>query len=242
MAVIIRIVIVFVFLVWAPSSGIRAEKHTESFWDKIIRIVGISATPSAVKGSGDGVEEGDIWVVSPEQSVSRRLTWGGGYRSPVFEPTNDTVLALNGNTIFRIPLAEGEPEALFSLEGLVKLVGFSTVNPENVLIVKETDVGLIGAGLLSLITRKVAIHVPKSREERRLLVHLKGWRRVYGDTVLYVKRETKDTMSGAIQWDDVYIKQGGESPANLSRCDGINCGQPSLSSDGRKVVYVKKEL
>jgi hypothetical protein len=27
----------------------------------------------------------------------------------------------------------------------------------------------------------------------------------------------------------------------VSRCDGVNCGQPSLSQDGSLLVYVKEE-
>ena len=28
-------------------------------------------------------------------------------------------------------------------------------------------------------------------------------------------------------------------PQNLSACDGVNCGQPSLSPDGRRIAFVK---
>jgi Tol biopolymer transport system component len=28
-------------------------------------------------------------------------------------------------------------------------------------------------------------------------------------------------------------------PQNVSGCDGVNCGQPALSPDGRRVAFVK---
>ena len=64
-------------------------------------------------------------------------------------------------------------------------------------------------------------------------------KRVYGDTKVYVRTESKSDMAGSVGWTDVYLKQGNNSPLNVSRCDGVNCGQPSLSNDGRQVVFVK---
>ena len=72
-----------------------------------------------------------------------------------------------------------------------------------------------------------------------MVQHLKDWERVYGKTVLYARRGIREDMPGSEAWTDVYIKQGDKAPVNLSRCNGVNCGQPSLSHDGSMGTYIK---
>jgi hypothetical protein len=55
---------------------------------------------------------------------------------------------------------------------------------------------------------------------------------------VYVKTESKQGFAGVVEWTDVYLKRGTD-PVNVSRCDGVGCGQPSLSRDGGQVVFVK---
>jgi len=54
-----------------------------------------------------------------------------------------------------------------------------------------------------------------------------------------VKRQTKQALSGTVEWTDVFRKMGSGEPVDVSRCDGVNCGQPSLSQTGRLLVFVK---
>jgi hypothetical protein len=81
-------------------------------------------------------------------------------------------------------------------------------------------------------------HDRSSQEHRDIIAHVKGWERVYGGTSVYVKTEVKQGMSGAVEWTDVYLERG-TGPVNVSRCDGVNCGQPSLSHDRNRVVFIK---
>ena len=74
----------------------------------------------------------------------------------------------------------------------------------------------------------------KSDGERRMLVQIRGQERVYGDASVYVKTESKRGMTRAIEWTDVYLRRGNQPPQNVSTCDGVNCGQPALSPDGRR--------
>jgi hypothetical protein len=60
-----------------------------------------------------------------------------------------------------------------------------------------------------------------------------------GKTVVYTKTETKKGLAGAVEWRDVYLKREGRDTINVSNCDGVNCGQPSVSQNGRWVAYVK---
>jgi hypothetical protein len=80
---------------------------------------------------------------------------------------------------------------------------------------------------------------PASRAERAVLLHLTDWKRVYGATVVCVKSEVRPGLAGAVEWTDAYLKRAGDEPVNLSRCDGVPCGQPSLSHHGRLVAFVR---
>jgi len=59
-----------------------------------------------------------------------------------------------------------------------------------------------------------------------------------GNQVVYVNKQTKQSIAGPAEWTDVFLKVGADDPLNVSQCDGVNCGQPSLCSDGRFVVFI----
>ena len=55
-----------------------------------------------------------------------------------------------------------------------------------------------------------------------------------------MRKETRSDVTGAVlEWTDVFIKEADKRPRNLSQCDGVNCSQPSLSADRRRVVFVR---
>jgi len=62
---------------------------------------------------------------------------------------------------------------------------------------------------------------------------------VYAGVRVYVMTETSRGMEGFREWTDVFIQKGDGKPENVSRCHGSNCGHPSLSSDGKAVVYIQ---
>ena len=102
------------------------------------------------------------------------------------------------------------------------------------------------ADLLSLKDgRRMALPFNSASDsDSQMLGHLRGWERVYdnGGTVLYTKTETGTGLAGAtVEWRDVYLKKGDQDPVNLSNCNGTNCGQPSLASNAREVVYIKSD-
>ncbi len=212
----------------------------ESVWQKLLRVAGISATPSTLKAPGDDLASGELWLVDLETGTPRRLTAVGGYRSPIFEPGAETLLALSGDQLVRIPLLGGEPRRLQQTRA-VKLVGFVAGEARRVLIVLRDDTGQPVAAFLSLDTGDIeALALDRdSNQGRRMLHHLQGWERIYSTAKLYIRRQTKRGLVGAVDWTDVFIKRDASDPVNVSRCDGIDCGQPSLSPDGGRVVFVK---
>lgn len=219
------------------------QRKTESFWQKLLRISGISATPSTLKGPGDTVQSGQIWLAEVGSGRIRRLTGSGSFRSPVFMASGNDILALNGTDIVQLSSAGGEPKKLYTIRGSGKLIGFSRDDPDKVLLLTEDEAEHFAVGLLSVETGNVTPlpYDTASSRDREMIEYLRSGDRVYGDKSVYVKRQTKQSLSGTVQWTDVFLQVGVDEPVNVSRCDGIDCAQPSLSSDGRFVVFVKAD-
>ncbi len=45
-----------------------------------------------------------------------------------------------------------------------------------------------------------------------------------GNQVVYVNKQTKQSIAGPAEWTDVFLKVGADDPLNVSQCDGVNCG------------------
>jgi len=210
--------------------------QTTSFWEKVLRIIGVSATPGTLKGPGDRAAAGDIWVASLIHATHQRLTQEGMYRSPVFLRQDAQILALQAEQIVRIPTYGGEVQFLYPLPGVVKLVGVSKDDPDKVLVLMRDATRRLTADILSLRDGQIipVPYDPTSLQDQSMLNHLAGWSRVYNTTTLSVEQAAE-----AGQGTDVYMKRGQTEPVNVSMCDGALCGQPSLSHDGNRVVFVK---
>lgn len=210
---------------------------------ELLAFLGISATPSQMKGPNDDGAAGDIWAVNLRSNARQQLTHDGCCRWPVFDPAGDRVLALSGETIVGVPLGGGSYQPVREVPGIVKLVGFDRESADRLLILHEVTQSQIEIGVLSLSTGQIANipYDPNSPVDRLVLAHLRGEERVYDDVRLYQKDETGLSLTGSLgEWTDVYLKQGQEPPRDISTCAGADCGQPSLSSDGTKVVFIRR--
>jgi hypothetical protein len=230
-------------LAQTPRSGAPPpnEHRTEKFWQKVLRISGISASPSTLRGPGDEVVSGEIWVVGVGTLKPKKLAPNDGYRSPVFLPKSRDILALKGQTLVRLPFVGGTPTTLYTIKGVNKLVGFNQDNVDELLILRENSSGQPEVGLLSLSTGRVA-PIPydqASIDDNHMIEHLRSWDRAYGDKSLYVKHQEKSTFSGTVDYVDVFLKVGKGEPVDVSNCDGVSCGQPSLSADGSLIVFIR---
>jgi hypothetical protein len=228
-------------LCMVPNAG-QSNRKTESFWDKLLRVTGISATPASLRGE-EHVTSGDIWVVVVSQTPSaQRLTRDGGYRSPVFDAQARNVLALKGSDLYRVPMNGDPPARLHGLTGVSKLVGLSSDGPDELLVLGNDDRDAPYAAMVSIRTGALTRipHNPASSDDRVMLAHLAGWERVYGNTRVYTETTEREGAGGtAIEFTDVYLKRGSDPPVNLTHGTTISSSQPSLSPDGRQVVFIR---
>ena len=213
----------------------------ETMIERLLRVAGLTASPAQMRGPGDDIDPGDIWVASPGGVAPVALTSGGGYASPIFSPVDGSVFALKAESVVRIPAGGGSAVALQPVAGVLKLVGFDGKSADEVVVLLDTRGGRSPLGVLSLKSGTVTPlpYDAKSEAERRMLAQIRGQERAYGDASVYVKTESKAGLSRTIEWTDVYLRRGAAPPQNVSACDGVKCGQPALSRDGRRVAFVK---
>ena len=223
----------------APAA--KKTKRT-SFTERVLRFLGISDSPGTLKGPGDEIVSGELWLADLQAKTTRALSAGDGYRSPVFLASDKDVLALRGSEVVRFSGGSGEGKKLYSVDGVLKLVGTSSEDAGAVLILLRADAGgHPRVGELTVSTGKVTLvpYDPASDQDLLMVEALSAWSRTYGDRRIYVQKQTKEAFSGKVEWHDVFLQVGTQSPVDVSQCDGVNCGQPSISTDGRWLVFVK---
>ena len=223
------------------ATGLLAQtpRPPEPLLSKLLRIAGLTAAPSQMRGPADNAAVGDIWIANVDRRPARALTTNGGYRSPIFVNDTPVVLALRGNSVVRLGAQGGSAIPLAGAPKIVKLVGIDATSPDEVIVLLDAPASPLG--VLSLQSGRVTPlpYDDSSDEQRRMLAQIRAQDRTYGETKVYTKTETKSGLSRPIEWTDVFLTRGAGSPQNVSACDGVNCVQPALSPDGRSVAFVK---
>lgn len=227
----------------APPAASK-KKASTSFTEKLLKFLGISDSPGTLKGPGDQVTSGQLWLADLQTKTTRALASSDGYHSPIFLAGTREILALHGTDVVQIQAVGGQGRKLYSVDGIVKLVGASSADAGTILILLcgETG-GRPRVGLLTVTTGAVTPvpYDPASSQDLQMVEDLEGWSRTYGDRHIYVKRQSKQALSGTVEWSDVFLQVGNQPPVDASQCDGVNCGQPSLSENGLLLVFVKAE-
>jgi len=223
----------------ALSATVAAQ---ESLLQKLLRIAGLTAAPSQLRGPGEAVVPGNIWIAPVDRGAAKALTLDGGYTSPIFS-TEGRVYALKGDTLVRLPQETGAGVAVHKVPRALKLVGFDAANADELVVLLDSAAGSSPLGVLSLRSGRVTPLAvdPASEEQRRMIAQIRGQERSYGMTRVYTRTEQRRGMSRTSEWSDVYIKSGDRPPRNVSACNGVNCTQPALSPDARSVVFIKAQ-
>ena len=213
----------------------------KSFLATLLRIAGLTAAPSQMRGPDDAIRDGNVWLVGVDGSGARALTTGGGFRSPVFSIGDNSLVALKGAAVVRINLADGRTLQQKRMIGVTKLVGFDSSDRDSLIALLDNPAAPIA--VVSMQTGRITSlpYDAASADDRRMLAQVRADERLYGDISVYTKAETKRGLARDIEWLDVYVKRGAAAPKNVSACDGINCVEPTLSTDGRRVAFVKAD-
>jgi hypothetical protein len=180
----------------------KPKPQTETFWHRVLRVSGIAESPSTLKGPGDEVEHGQIWVAEIAAGGTRKLTDGGGFRSPVFMPEGKDVLALKGPYVVRVSFPSGKVTNLYAVNGIRKFVGFNRDDPDQVLalVMAHDSSSHPEVAFLSVSGGKLTplSYDRSSSEDRHMLEHLSAWDRDYGETSVYINQQTKSGMAGTL--------------------------------------------
>lgn len=227
-------------LLIAVMLAAQPAKPSETLLQKLLRIAGLTAAPSQMRAPG-GARPGAVWIADLDGRTTAALTKDANYRSPVFSLSGTDVYALKGDTVVRIGIATGSETAGKTVRGAVKLVGFDRQHADElVLLVDPEGYGspLVSLSLNTGVVRPLH-HDATSADERRLLAAIRAGDRTYGDTRVYTRTESRSGLTRKVEWTDVYIARGAAAPANVSACGGVDCGDPALSPDGRRIAYIK---
>lgn len=223
--------------VLALSAAAAAQ---ESLLQRLLRIAGLTAAPSQLRGPAETVAPGNIWIVPVDRGTPKALTLDGGYTSPIFS-TEGRVYALKGDTVVQLPQETGAGVAVHKVPRALKLVGFDAGNADELVVLLDAAAGSSPLAALSLRSGRLTLLPidPASEEQKRVIAQIRGQERSYGTTSVYTRTERRRGMSRNLEWSDVFVRSGDAAPRNVSACNGVDCVQPALSPDGRSVVFIK---
>jgi hypothetical protein len=217
-----------VLLAWAAA----AQQEKPSLWVKLLRFAGVSYSPAAARGdsSAGRVEAGSVMVVSVNGSGRRLIAGNRYYRWPVFGEADKEVFALSGDEVWALPIDGPQPARVRTAHGIQKLVGYDASTGE-LLVLTGTN----GLASLSFQTgKRVEFDIEEGETAgREMLRDFRGVQRVFGDWALFA------SSSGEV-FEQVYLRKARESPAKLTDCSEADCGQPSLSRDRARAVYISQ--
>lgn len=223
-------------------SAVALPAHTraaETLLERLLRISGLSAAPGQLRGPDP--EPGSLWVVTPgtgPAETAERWTSASRYAWPVFA-ADGSLYALDGDSLVRITAPGLDPVRVQALPGVVKLVGFEPGAPDELIVLRHDAAAPLAAlALRSGALRTLALDLSNPKAQH-LLGRMRGQDRGNAEWLLLVQTQSRRGLARTLEWTDIVALSRRGDANNLSRCDGVNCSQPALSVDGRRVVFVK---
>ncbi|MGR8932717.1 MAG: hypothetical protein ACU836_19025, partial [Gammaproteobacteria bacterium] len=209
----------------------------DAFLETLLRFTGISVSPTQTRGN-DHDYEGDIWLAELGDGrvlTSRQITRGKYYRTPIWIPGGTSFVTMKGSELVRIDSESDVETPWHGLTLNTALIGFAKDDSNTMLIRKDTVVEI-----LSLASSQVAVaEVPydqNNQKDRDALDRLISQTREYSFGKIFVDDSRERSGRGYKTLNTIRIETA-NGETILVRCDSI-CGQPALSEDGRRLLYV----
>lgn len=186
--------------------------------------------------SDPAVLYGQIWSVEldtsgkPSQptkiSASSNLSW------PIFDLRDRTIYALQQDRIVRL---SNDGQSLTEVDKSKQWIKLFGVTEQGDILGMISEKGAHVLATLNADGTTTLNPTPRSEEERKHSSLLEQENRAYvGKRSLHVERSTRGGRGF-----DVFLKVESEV-TNLSDCGDDQCGQPSLSPDFKKVLYIRR--
>jgi hypothetical protein len=204
-----------------PAQKKDPPQKVRSFLIWLAQVSGLSATSSGLRGLKVD-HQGDIWTEPIKEGARQRLTFEGDYSWPILSPDDRSVIALRGGDLWSVPLNGGNPVKLsHTVPGITSLLGSG---PEGILVLTPDQIGtfLPDSGQFTPFP-------PASQEDRDTIDRLRAPIRLYDHGQL-----TVSSKSGAILVENHGQKRE-LAPENAT------VWQPSVSHDGKRLVYIRTE-
>lgn len=209
------------------------EQEPGWFWNLLTHI---QVTLERIGSLGDSVvEHGQIWIVPLDQTgapgASQRIETETPLAWPVAGTTGQGLYALQEHQIVKVSLKGQITHVEQEAHTWVKLLGVTDQGAVLGIVVME------GHRIPAVWNPDGTVSVspvPLSQEEaRQTLVLLQENRAYIGNRALTVERSIRGGRGF-----DVFFSVSGHT-VNISNCGDDRCGQPSLSPDFRRVLFVR---
>jgi hypothetical protein len=185
----------------------------------------------AVGSLGGGTDRGQVWIVDLSTGERSRVPGADDLAWPVLGADHSTIFALCGRQMMRLTSSGGEvvpvgPETnwrrLLGVDGSGDVLGFIAGRP------RAQPAVMTEKGELLLLPQ------PETEQENARVSMLLQENLAYGNgRQLTVTRSRRGGRGYDVNLVD------GDTVNNLSDCGDDACGQPSLSPDGRYVLYIR---
>jgi hypothetical protein len=185
----------------------------------------------AVGSLGGGADRGQVWIVDLATGERSRVPGADDLAWPVLGPNHSTIFALRGRQMVRLTSSGGNvvpvgPETnwrrLLGVDGSGDVLGFIAGRP------RAQPAVMTEKGELLLLPQ------PETEQEKaRVSMLLQENLAFANGRQLTVTRSRRGGRGYDLNLVD------GDTVKNLSDCGDDACGQPSLSQDGRYVLYIR---
>jgi len=180
---------------------------------------------------GGVVPGGAVWRVDIRNGEARRIGSAADLTWPVPSPNGLAVFALRGRQVVSIAVNDGRETPVGAPADWRKLIG---VSPDGTVLGFVEDDPRPRPALLEPNGRFAALPAPADDTERKRNGLLLQEMRDYADGI---RLEVRDSERGG-RGRDVFLVEG-QSQRNLSNCGDDLCLEPSRSSDGNYVLFIR---